>query len=217
MDGKLVGQADGPSNDKFSDFWGKLASKLKDNNNVIFGIMNEPHDLDLDKWAITVQQAITAIRNAGARNQMILIPGSHFSAASTFNVTYPALKNVHDIDGSNNKIIFDVHAYLDSDHSGTNRDCVTANIDVFQQVQQILQANNRQAMLTETGGGQTDSCIKYLKEQMDYISQFPNQFIGWCGWSAGAFDPNYVLSLTPTQNDDGHDNQIWFQAFRSHL
>ena len=52
-----------------------------------------------------------------------------------------------------------VHKYLDSDNSGTHDDCVTNNIDTFQALVDFLKQNgNRQALLSESGGGNTDSC-----------------------------------------------------------
>lgn len=38
--------------------------------------MNEPHEVDIVRWATTVQAAVTAIRQTGATNQMILLPGN---------------------------------------------------------------------------------------------------------------------------------------------
>jgi endoglucanase len=51
---------------------------------VIFGIMNEPHDINITMWAATVQAVVTAIRTAGATTQMILLPGNDFTSAQTF-------------------------------------------------------------------------------------------------------------------------------------
>jgi hypothetical protein len=47
---------------------------------------------------------------------------------------------------------------LDSDNSGTHEKCITDNKDVFDTVIEWLQANGRQAVLSETGGGHTQSC-----------------------------------------------------------
>lgn len=48
----------------------QLATKYKSNPNVAFGLMNEPHEVDINKWADTLQQVVTGIRNAGAISQM---------------------------------------------------------------------------------------------------------------------------------------------------
>ena len=82
--------------------------------------MNEPHDIpDINAWADSVQAAVTAIRNAGATSQLILLPGNNWTSAETFvsNGSGAALSQVTNPDGSIDKLIFDVHKYLDYDNS----------------------------------------------------------------------------------------------------
>ena len=134
--------------------------------------MNEPHDLDLQAWAQTSQLAVNAIRQAGATDQVILIPGTDFTSATGFaTLSGPALLNVANPDGSNQNLVFNVHKYLDVDGSGTHANCVTNNIaSAFQPLAAFLRQNNRVAMLTETGGGPTDpSCMVMLCQQNDFI------------------------------------------------
>jgi endoglucanase len=80
------------------------------------------HDLDINKWATTVQAAVTAIRQAGATTNYVLIPGTNYASAGQFldNGSGAALLPVSNPDGSTTNIIFDVHKYLDSDNSGTH-------------------------------------------------------------------------------------------------
>ena len=39
----IIGQG-GPSNEEFADLWRQLAAKYKNEQKVIFGLMNEPHE-----------------------------------------------------------------------------------------------------------------------------------------------------------------------------
>jgi endoglucanase len=123
--------------------------------------MNEPHDLpSLSTWATTVQAAVTAIRKAGATNQVILLPGTEFTHASSFidNGSAGNLSKVTNPDGSFKGLVFEVHQYLDSDGSGTQLDCVTDHVqDAFMPLAQFLVKNNRTAFLGEIGGGNTTS------------------------------------------------------------
>lgn len=94
----------------------------------MFGIMNEPHDIpNINTWAATVQTVVTAIRNAGATTQLILLPGNDYTSAQDFvsNGSAAALSQVKNPDGTITNLVFDVHKYLDSDNSGTHADCVT--------------------------------------------------------------------------------------------
>ncbi|KAF2214109.1 glycoside hydrolase family 5 protein [Cercospora zeae-maydis SCOH1-5] len=203
--GAIIGQG-GPTNAQFSSLWSQLAAKYKNNGNVVFGIMNEPHDVNIQEWAETVQAAVTAIRQAGATSNKILIPGNEWTHASSFISTgsAAALSAVKNLDGSTTNIIFDVHQYLDSDGSGTHTNCVTNNADAFQSLGDYLRQNKRQAILTETGGGPTDSsCLTNLCAQFDVLNQYSDVYLGWTSWAAGKFDSSYELTETPTKNANG--------------
>lgn len=69
------------------------------------------HDLNIDTWAGSVQAAVTAIRQAGATQNLILIPGTDYTSAANFleNGSGAALLPVHNLDGSTTNIVFDVH------------------------------------------------------------------------------------------------------------
>jgi endoglucanase len=67
--GKIIGQG-GPTDAQFVDVWTQLATKYKSVANIAFGVMNEPHDVDITKWAATVQLVVNAIRGAGATTQL---------------------------------------------------------------------------------------------------------------------------------------------------
>ncbi|KAF7797655.1 hypothetical protein EIP86_008855 [Pleurotus ostreatoroseus] len=203
FNGEIIGQG-GPTDDVFADLWSNIAAKYASNDKILFGVMNEPHDIpDIDTWAQSVQAAVTAIRNAGATSQLILLPGNDYTSAQTFvsNGSGPALMKVTNPDGTTTNLIFDVHKYLDSDNSGTHPDCTTNNIDdAWEPLAQWLRANGRQALNTETGGGNTASCEQFLCEQVAYQQQNSDVILGYVGWAAGNFDPSYVLGETPTQS-----------------
>ncbi|PSR76694.1 hypothetical protein PHLCEN_2v8291 [Hermanssonia centrifuga] len=157
--GGIIAQG-GPTNAQFTSIWTQLATKYASQPRVIFGIMNEPHDIpSVSTWVDSVQQAVNAIRAAGASN-FLLLPGSSWSSAQAFPTEAgPLLVQVTDPLGDTSKLIFDVHQYLDSDNSGTHPDCTTDNTAIFTTLVSFLQANgNRQAILSETGGGNTASC-----------------------------------------------------------
>jgi endoglucanase len=201
--GGIIGQG-GPTNAQFANLWSQLASKYAADSKVIFGIMNEPHDLTMSTWAVSVQAAVTAIRAAGATSQMILLPGTGYTSAAGFETnSAPALSTVKDSDGTVSKLIYDVHKYMDSDGSGTSATCVSNEISsAFQSLATYLRTNKRQAFLSETGGGNTASCEMYVCQALAYLNQNSDVYLGWTGWAAGSFDTSYVLSETPNGNTD---------------
>lgn len=144
-----------------------------------------------------------AIRKAGATENKILLPGNDWTHASLFvdNGSAAALSKVKNLDGSTTNLIFDVHQYLDSDGSGTHTSCTTNNVDAFNSLAEWLRTNERQAILTETGGGPSDSsCLKAVCEQLDVLNQYSDAYLGWTGWAAGMFASSYELSEVPTKN-----------------
>jgi endoglucanase len=170
--GGIIGQG-GPTNAQFTSLWSQLASKYASQSRVIFSVVNEPHDIpSITTWAATVQAVVTAIRNAGATSQYIFMPGNNWQSAGAFlsDGSAAALSSVRNPDGSYGNLIFDMHKYLDSDNSGTHVECVTNNIDsAFAPLATWLRQNGRQAVLTESGGGNVQSCATYFCQQLRYM------------------------------------------------
>ncbi|KUJ09726.1 cellulase-domain-containing protein, partial [Mollisia scopiformis] len=202
----VIGQSAGaPTNEQFADLWSQLATKYKDDAKIVFGLMNEPHDLDIVAWAATVQAAVTAIRQAGATTQMILLPGTNFTCAVTFTSTgsASALMGVTNLDNSTTGLVFDVHQYLDSDNSGTHSTCSVNTTAGFEDLATWLRSNGRQAIVAETGAGSDPSCLVYFCAQNTVIQENSDVFIGFIGWAAGSFAADYVLSMTPSEATNG--------------
>ena len=229
--GGIIGQG-GPSNDDFVSVWYQLAQHYAAQPNVIFGLMNEPHDLDINTWAATLQAVVYGIRSAGATSQLILLSGVNYDAVGGFDSSSgPALSTIQDTDGTTSKLIFEMHEYLDVDSSGGHAECVTAQTDNLGYQAAYLRSSGRQALLTETGGGNTDSCVQYMCQQLQYLNDNSDVYLGWVGWAAGmetfsvtqktlyhfaeagvpswsnihplgSFDPSYVLSEVPNGSTD---------------
>ena len=188
--GSIIGQPGpgqtGPSNDDFVSLWSQLAKAYASQPNIIFGLMNEPHDLDINMWGDTLQAVVTGIRNAGAVDQLILLSGTNSGALGGFDsFSGPALAKIVDIDGSTNKLIFEVHTYLDEDSSGGHPECVRDQVDNLGYQANWLRQVGRQMFLTETGGGSTDSCVQYLCQELQYMNDNSDVYLGWVGWAAG--------------------------------
>lgn len=214
--GGIVGQG-GPTDANFAAVWTLLATKYKDQPKVIFGLMNEPHDVpDNTKWAASVQAAVNAIRAAGAKSQIIALPGNFWAHADDWlNGNNNPLLNVKDpATGDKSLLVLDVHKYLDGNGSGTSRDCVTDGTDTWAQLGSFLSKNGYKALISEIGGGNTQSCITNLGKSLNYLASHPDQYMGFAVWSAGSFDTNYELSITPS---NGQDNDLFVKAIQPYL
>lgn len=143
---------------------------------------------------------------------MILLPGNGYTGASTFvsGGSAAVLAGVTNPDKSTTNLVFDVHQYLDTDGSGTSTVCVKTS-EVLAPLRNWLKSANRQALLSETGGGsETASCITNVCEVLDFLNENSDQFLGYLGWSAGSFDSTYVLSLVP---EGGKDQPLMEKCF----
>ncbi|WVF66783.1 hypothetical protein IAT40_001525 [Kwoniella sp. CBS 6097] len=213
--GQIVGQG-GPADADLASLWSLIAKKYANQPKVIFGIMNEPHDVDISKWATTVQASVNAIRAAGATTQSIALPGNEWTHPEAWSRgSNDPLLNVKDpADASGSLLIIDAHKYYDGDGSGTNAECSTNGVQVFTEFRTWLKKVGRKAIISETGGGNTASCQTAVGDAMKYISSNTDAFIGFTIWSAGSFDSSYVLSITPNGETD---NQLFVKAVQPYL
>ena len=212
--GGIIGQG-GPTDEQFVAVWTQLATKYAANPKVVFGVMNEPHDLDIVIWARTCQKVVTGIRNAGARTQMILLPGTNFDSAATLvsSGSAEALMAITNPDGSNDGLLLDIHKYLDEDNSGTHSECVTDNTAAFATVAEFLRQKGRKGLVSETGASSAASCMTAFCAQNAFINANSDVFVGLVAWAAGSFGSSYLLSLTPTkQGDRLVDNKLMAQC-----
>ena len=196
----------GGMNQHFSDLWAALGKEYATEKNVIFGIMNEPHDQDGAAWQETCQAAVDAIREAGAKDQQVLIPGPPWNHVSDFaELTSKfsfAIKDKADESGKN--LIMDLHSYFDEDNSGTHTECAPYSKAQpgFESAVKALKQEGRQAFLSEIGGGNTDSCVETMGEAFDYINENADVFMGWTGWGVGGFVADYELIESPQGDKD---------------
>lgn len=213
--GGIVGQTGGPSAEQFASLWRQLARRYRGASRIMFGLMNEPHNQDLQAFSVPLQQAVNAIRGQGANSQYILLPGIDFQHADTFlTLSKPILAGIYDPAGGQSLLIYDIHQYLDADESGRSPECVTSRADLWSPIATDLRRSGRKAMVTEIGGGSTSSCFRYLNSALSMIRGNSDAFLGFTAWAGGAFSRDYELSLTPTK---GRDTAIWKRAVRPNL
>ncbi|TQS33915.1 hypothetical protein Golomagni_05725 [Golovinomyces magnicellulatus] len=210
-DGSIIGQG-GVPDESLVALWSKIAKTYSDTDKVVYGVMNEPHDLEIKPWVNTVQKVVTGIRKAGATDSIILLPGANFTSALTFVSSDSAdlLNKVTNPDGSTKNLVMDLHQYLDINNSGTHEECTTDNVDGYKIVGDWLRKNKRTAIVSESGASMDPSCMTRFCAQNEYLADNTDVFIGFIGWAAGGFDTTYMLTLTPTHNSDGSwtDNKL---------
>ncbi|KAF2204521.1 putative endoglucanase 1 [Delitschia confertaspora ATCC 74209] len=188
MTGSIIGDTSdktAATTAQFGAFWGELAGRFKDNEKVIFGLMNEPHDMKTSLVIENNQAAIDAIRKAGAK-QLILAPGNSWTGGHSWTEGSDPSTQMTKLKDPENNTAFDIHEYLDNDFSGGHADCSKAAPANLAGVTNWLKQNNYKAMITEFGGSNTTQCAQAITDMIKYMDQ-NDVWIGWTAWAAGPF------------------------------
>lgn len=198
--GKVIGGPD-VSDADFADFWGRLAGDFKGNPRVWFGLMNEPHDMPTPQWFDAANAAVAAIRKAGAKN-LILVPGNGWSGAHSW------------VDSGNDLLLqikdpahhyaFEAHQYLDSDHSGSHPEAVSATVgsERLRAFTDWCRKNHQRAFLGEFGVGASDTGKAAIGDMLTYMENNRAVWIGYTWWSAGPWWGNYMFTIEPDKGVD---------------
>ena len=200
MSSGLIGR-DGEATKAFVTFWGEVARRLKRQDNVIFGLMNEPNQQSATEWLTATNAAIAAIRSAGTR-QLILAPGAYWSGAHSWTSTDNAsvMAGVHD-PGKN--FAFEVHQYLDSNNSGTSPEVVKgAGAKRLVAFTEWAHAKGFRGFLGEFGFAATPEAEAEGRALLAYIAHNRDVWMGWTYWAAGPWMADYMFSVQPKGGAD---------------
>jgi len=220
--GSVIGNTSDPKSattESIAAFWGEMSTRFKSNPNVIYGIMNEPHDMPTELVLKNDQAIIDAIRATGAL-QLILVPGNGFAGAQRWlNETCdidckPNADVLAAIRDPLNNFAFDMHLYFDNDTSGTHEECTAAAPTNLLPVTTWLREHNYTAFLSEFGVGANAACFETLNNTLNHLEQNP-EFIGWTYWSAGPLWGDYFLSIEP--NEGPQFNSTWKDVLEPHV
>lgn len=205
--GQLIGSDAVPAS-AFAGFWRRLSSVFANDSDVIFGLMNEPHDIASTDWLAAANAAIAAIRDIGAGN-LILVPGTAWTGAHSWEQNYYGPSNGTVMKGvvdSISNFAFEVHQYADTDFSGKAENCDQTNAAVaaLTDFTAWLKANNFKGFLGEFGTISDLSCLVGLKKMVDTVDNNPGQWIGWAYWASGDWwQKGSPMIIQPDTRDGG--------------
>ncbi|CAI7579355.1 unnamed protein product [Penicillium palitans] len=180
----------------FQTFWKNVAGEFVSNELVIFDTNNEYHDMEQDLVLKLNQAAIDGIRAAGAKSQYIFIEGNSYTGAWTWTDVNDNLKALTD---PQDKIVYEMHQYLDSDGSGTSETCVSTTIgkERVTDATQWLKDNNKVGIIGEFAGGVNDNCKTAITGMLDYLGDNSDVWLGALWWGAGPWWGDYIFSMEP--------------------
>ncbi|WFE89381.1 glycoside hydrolase family 5 protein [Roseibium porphyridii] len=190
----------------FANFWSQLARIFSGNPLVVYGLMNEPTDIESAVWFEAAQAGLDAVRATGANN-LVLVPGNVWSGASHWFDDQEGGSNAElfqHISDSADNFAFEFHQYMDDNFSGTNPTCprVKDAILALEGVTGWMRQYGYKGFLGEFGGTSSPDCLEGLDDFGDYLTSQSDIWIGWTAWAAGDWWGDYPLSLQP---DNGID------------
>jgi endoglucanase len=204
--GNVIGSAQVP-NAVFADFWTRMATKWGSNPNVMFNLVNEPHDISATQWVSAANGAIAAIRATGSTNT-IVVPGVNWTGAHSWSSgdgygssNEVAMRGV--VDPGNNFLI-EAHQYLDSDSSGGGGNCMSATIGSERLSGWVkwLRDNKMRGMLGEFAGGNNATCNAAVTDMLTYMMANSDVLDGWTWWAGGPMWGSYIFTLDPAGGAD---------------
>lgn len=199
-DGVIIGETDRVTSAHFADFWLRLAVHYRERQNVIFGLMNEPHDQDHEVLVSVLNEAIRAIRGTGSAG-LILVPGNAWSGAHSWLTSGNGESMLKVVDPGQN-YAFEPHQYLDSDSSGTSNECVVGSgAERLVAFTKWARDNRERAFLGEFGAGRNAGCYRELDAMLDYVGSNKDVWIGWTYWAGGPWWPaDHEFSIEPADS-----------------
>ncbi|AAF85505.1 cellulase [Xylella fastidiosa] len=193
----------------FADLWKRLSLQFANDKAVIFGLMNEPHEITSTTWAQAAQAAINAIRSTGACNNLVLVPGTAYSGAHSWLSSYYGIPNgeaLLNINDPAKHMAFEVHQYLNENSTGTTGECISTTIgaEKLEAFTNWLRTYHKTGFLGEFATGNNDTCNQALEGMLSYIEENADVWLGLTWWGSNPwFGPDYPFNLHP--NSDGSD------------
>ncbi|KAJ4247672.1 Endoglucanase gh5-1 [Fusarium falciforme] len=179
----------------FQTWWKNLAAVFKNNDRVIFDTNNEYHSMDQTLVLKLNQAAIDGIRSTGAK-QYIFVEGNQWSGAWSWPDVNDNMKALTDPE---DKIVYQMHQYLDSDSSGTSEACVSSTIGAerVKAATAWLKKNGKVGILGEFAGGANSQCKAAVQGMLDYLEDNSDVWKGVLWWAAGPWWGTYMYSFEP--------------------
>lgn len=177
----------------FADMWGDIASELKDYPNVIFELWNEPGlagGVDQSIWYSAVQSSIDAIREAGAKN--IIVVGWDGFALDYVNWIWGSLWGADwitalPLSDTEGNLLYTLHTYPDGLYNWDNNLTCAVDLSDIEWAYEKLNVTTISAThpiwVGEVGANQWQT---YLEDELtafnNTLIELNSLGIGYAGW-----------------------------------
>lgn len=173
---------------QFADVWGKLGARYRSNPKVVADLQNEPHSVSSAVMGQYAQAAITSLRNAGFNNWIMVEGGGSYAAANAY-VASGAASAFEALTDPLNKLIAQVHCYLDANGQGSSPTPSGTGVGVLSLIGCTERARSAgtKLFLGEFGISTDASMIAEVAAQLDYISNNRDVWVGWTAWTTAPY------------------------------
>lgn len=167
------------------------------NGPQIFDTNNEYHDMDSTLVLNLNQAAINGIRSTGATSQYIFVEGNSYSGAWTWPSANDNLKALTD---PQDKLVYQMHQYLDADGSGTSEVCVSATIGAERVASATnwLRENGKVGIIGEFAGGANAVCRTAVQGLVEHLKANQDVWTGALWWGGGPVCEKLFFHLVST-------------------
>ena len=121
---------------------------------------------------------INGVRSASATSQYIFVEGDSYSGAWTWlTAGNDALSTLTD---PSDKIVYEMHQYLDVDGSGTNATCANGTVgsERLQVATQWLKTKGKQGIIGEFAGSILNDCENAVVDMLSYMGNHTDVWMG---------------------------------------
>jgi endoglucanase len=143
------------------------------------------------------QAAINGIRGAGATSQYIFAEGNAWTGAWDWVSVNGG--NMAQLTDPEDKLVYEMHQYLDSDYSGTSTTCQSETIgaDSLVGATNWLRTNGKLGFVGEYAAGVNSVCETAITNMLNYMETNSDVWLGASWWAAGPWWGTYIYSLEP--------------------
>jgi endoglucanase len=186
----------------FKDFWTRVADRYKANERVIFGLMNEPHDLAGGVWRNGGGQAVAGIRSTGATN-LVLIPGDNWTSAYNYVSTGNAAE-WRDLLKSDINAAVEVHTYFDNGHEGNETGAISGTIgrDRNTAITAWAKQNGIRLWTGEFGAADNPTALAALVDFLTFMDDNSDVWLGWSYWDAQRWNQGYMFNCYSSSSSE---------------
>lgn len=188
----LIGKGNATTDDLL-DFWIRIGNRYAGMPHVWMGIMNEPHNIEVEGWWQIAQYVVSGLRRSGINNKL-LVPGGAWTGAHSWVESGNAKFAEQFADPADN-FAFEVHQYLDPGSSGTIGSCEVGAASRIEAVLAWAEVTQSKIFVGEMAAGKSPQCAIEYPAMIRRLEQSP-QLVGWAVWGGGSwFDPADPFAL----------------------